>query len=121
MPAIDQMMDLKVSGSIAQEAEKARSEFLKSPNVQKYSAMIAAQKPKDNRKSLFKTPAIQLSSEEFNINSSVQLSALFFDFMKLKPVGEKRSTDKTFVAKYADSVKEINLLMMLMKFQTLLK
>lgn len=110
LPAIDQMMDLKVAGSIAHEAEKARSEFLKSPNVQKYSAALAAQKPKDNRKSLFRTPAVQLSSEEFNINSSVQLSALFFDFMKLKPVGEKRSTDKTFVAKYADSVKEIGLL-----------
>lgn len=110
MPAIEQMMDVKIPGSIAYEAEKARMEFLKSPNVQKYSAMLAAQKPKDNRKSMFKSPAIKLGSEDFNINSSVQLSALFFDFMKLKPVGEKRSTDKTFVAKYADSVKEIALL-----------
>lgn len=109
-PAIDMMMDVKISGTIAHEAERARAEFMKSPNVQKYSAMLAAQKPQDKRKTLFKTPAIQLSSEEFNINSSVQLAALFFDFMKIKPLGEKRSTDKNFVAKYSESVKEIALL-----------
>ena len=110
IPAINMMMDVKIKGTVAYEAERARTEFMKSPNVQKYSAMLAAQKPKEARKTLFKTPAIRLSSEEFNINSSVQLAALFFDFMKLKPLGEKRSTDKNFVAKYSDSIKEIALL-----------
>ena len=110
IPMITTMMDTKVQGSIAHEAEKARSEFLKSPNVQKYSAMLAAQNPKNTRKGLFKTPALQLGAEEFNISSSVQLSAFFFDFMKLKPLGEKKSTDKSFVAKYAESIKEVGLL-----------
>lgn len=109
--AINAMMDAKSVGSIAWEVKQAEEEFRKLPSVQKYSMELAKKKNagKPQRTMAFKTVAVDLTAN-FNVNSPTQLSGFFFDFMKIKPLSDARSTDKHFIAHYATQYKEVGLL-----------
>jgi DNA polymerase I-like protein with 3'-5' exonuclease and polymerase domains/uracil-DNA glycosylase len=117
---IKEMMDPSIPGSIAAEKENAKREFLKCPTVQVYNAKLAKAEaalakpkaaPRPNLFSSYSRPAIQLAAPEpFNLASNTQLSKFFFDHLGLQPVGDTRSTNKDFIAAYADKCQEVALL-----------
>lgn len=120
---IEFMSDPSQKGSIAYEYESAKAAFLKLPNVQKFCALKAQAKPvkqAPKRTALF-APTIALAAPDpFNLSSHAQLKEFFYDYMKLPVIGEKASTDKTFLAQYADKVKEVEYLKIVREREKLL-
>jgi DNA polymerase I-like protein with 3'-5' exonuclease and polymerase domains len=123
---IDWMSEPKNVGSIAYEYESAKAAFMKLPSVQKFCAMKAQEKVVGKKapmkRSSFFAPTITMAPPiEFNLNSHPQLSAFFFDYLKLPTVGgDKRSTNKDFIAAYADKVKEVEYLKIVREREKLL-
>jgi DNA polymerase I-like protein with 3'-5' exonuclease and polymerase domains/uracil-DNA glycosylase len=117
--AIAQMEDVKIKGSIAYEAQQAQQNFLKNPDVQRFSALEAAEKAAADKKektakraSLFEMPGLKLNSpESFNLNSNPQLVKFFYGYLKLEPVvAGTYSTDNVFLDKHADKVETVQYL-----------
>lgn len=111
------MMDKNVKGTVAWELDQAKQAFLRHPNVQKFGAMQAALQEKTNptppkRAALFGVPKglVLANAEPFNLDSSTQMIAFFFDYLGLEPVGKKRSCDKEFLAKYEKEREEVGFL-----------
>lgn len=61
------------------------------------------------------------TTKSFQPTKRLQLEALFFDILKLEPVGEKLSVNKQFQKQYKDSVKEVALLAEYNEISTLQK
>ena len=83
--------------------DDVKKEFAKSKYVKKLEVQL--KKEKYGQLTPFAKPSLTL----FNPSSKIHKDMLFFDIMKLKPIDDKKSTDKEFQEHYKD-IKEVELL-----------